>query len=40
MLSHKNLASFAAAEKYNDSTHFNSDDVGLSYLPLPHILQR
>jgi long-subunit acyl-CoA synthetase (AMP-forming) len=40
MLSHKNLTSFAAAENYNDSTLFNSDDLGLSYLPLPHILQR
>jgi long-subunit acyl-CoA synthetase (AMP-forming) len=40
MLSHKNLASFAAAEKFSGTTHFTSDDVGLSYLPLPHILQR
>lgn len=40
MLSHKNLASFAGAEKYNNSTLFTSDDVDLSYLPLPHILQR
>ena len=40
MLSHKNLASFIAAEKFNESTKFCSEDVGLSYLPLPHILQR
>jgi long-chain acyl-CoA synthetase len=40
MLSHKNLASFMAAEKYQSDTKFNSDDVALSYLPLPHILQR
>lgn len=40
MLSHKNLVSFAAAEKFNNSTKFTSEDVGLSYLPLPHILQR
>jgi len=40
MLSHKNLASFIAAEKLNGNTKFSSEDVGLSYLPLPHILQR
>jgi long-subunit acyl-CoA synthetase (AMP-forming) len=40
MLSHKNLVSFTAAEKLNSDTKFCSDDVELSYLPLPHILQR
>ena len=39
MLSHKNLASFIASERYTDC-HFSSSDVTLSYLPLPHILQR
>lgn len=29
-----------AAEKLNGNTKFSSEDVGLSYLPLPHILQR
>lgn len=40
MLSHKNFASFMAAEKFNKDCKFNSDDVALSYLPLPHILER
>jgi long-subunit acyl-CoA synthetase (AMP-forming) len=38
MISHKNLTSFCAAAAYNPDTNFNSTDVGLSYLPLPHIL--
>ena len=38
MISHKNFCSFMAAEKYNSDTCFSSDDVSLSYLPLPHIL--
>ena len=29
-----------AAEKFNKDCKFNSDDVALSYLPLPHILER
>lgn len=40
MISHKNFASFLAAEKLNSSTNFCAEDVVLSYLPLPHILQR
>lgn len=40
MLSHRNFTSFLAGEHFNKDTHFNSDDVVLSYLPLPHILER
>ena len=40
MVSHKNFCSFMGAEKNNNSTNFTSDDVVLSYLPLPHILER
>jgi long-chain acyl-CoA synthetase len=40
MVSQKNFCSFMAAEKCNPDTCFNSDDVVLSYLPLPHILER
>lgn len=40
MISHKNFTSFLAAEKYNGDTKVTEQDVGLSYLPLPHILER
>ena len=40
MLSHKNLTSFLAAQELNKYTKFGTDDVALSYLPLPHILER
>jgi len=40
MISHKNFTSFLAAEKYNHDTNVTEKDVGLSYLPLPHILER
>ena len=40
MISHKNFCSFMAAEKYNSDTCFSPNDVSLSYLPLPHILER
>lgn len=40
MLSHKNFVSFLAAEVRHKDTKFTSDDVVLSYLPLPHILER
>jgi long-chain acyl-CoA synthetase len=40
MISHKNFASFMAAEKLHPDTSFTSSDVVLSYLPLPHILER
>lgn len=40
MLSHKNLTSFLAGQDLNKYTKFGPDDVALSYLPLPHILER
>lgn len=40
MISHRNFTSFLAAEKHNKDTKFCSSDVVLSYLPLPHILER
>lgn len=40
MISHSNFTSFIAAVKLNKDTCFCSDDVILSYLPLPHILER
>lgn len=40
MLSHKNLASFMATVAFNKYTKFSPEDVALSYLPLPHILER
>jgi long-chain acyl-CoA synthetase len=40
MISHKNFASFMAATKTNKDCNFGPDDLGLSYLPLPHILER
>jgi long-chain acyl-CoA synthetase len=40
MISHRNFTSFLAAEKSSKHTKFCSSDVVLSYLPLPHILER
>lgn len=40
MISHGNFISFLAAEKNLKDTKFCSSDVVLSYLPLPHILER
>ena len=40
MISHKNFTSFMAAEKFNGDTCITCEDVSLSYLPLPHILER
>jgi long-chain acyl-CoA synthetase len=40
MMSHKNFVSFMAAERFHKDTKFTSEDVALSYLPLPHILER
>ena len=40
MISHKNMTSFCAAVSLNKDTGFCSTDVALSYLPLPHILER
>ena len=40
MLSHKNFASFMAAQAAAKDTKFGPNDVALSYLPLPHILER
>lgn len=40
MISHKNFTSFCAAVAMNKDTGFCSSDVALSYLPLPHILER
>jgi len=40
MISQQNFASFCAAVANCKDTGFNKNDVGLSYLPLPHILER
>lgn len=40
MLSHNNYCSFLGACAYNKDVHFNETDVVLSYLPLPHVLER
>lgn len=40
MISHGNFVSFIAAEQINKDCKFFEDDVALSYLPLPHILER
>jgi long-chain acyl-CoA synthetase len=40
MISHRNFTSFIAATQANVDARFTSEDVGLSYLPLPHILER
>lgn len=40
MISHRNFCSFLAAEKLNKDTCVNQEDTALSYLPLPHILER
>jgi len=40
MISHGNLVSFIASEQLNKDTKFNQEDVSISYLPLPHILER
>ncbi len=40
MISHKNFMSFIAACQLVKDVNINENDVGLSYLPLPHILER
>lgn len=40
MISHRNFVSFIASERFHKDTHFCESDVALSYLPLPHILER
>jgi long-chain acyl-CoA synthetase len=40
MISHRNFASFVAAVKFHKDARFYETDVALSYLPLPHILER
>jgi long-chain acyl-CoA synthetase len=40
MLSHRNFTSFIAASITNKDCHLSSNDVAISYLPLPHILER
>lgn len=40
MLSHKNFTSFLAALKTNKIAALQTTDVVLSYLPLPHVLER
>ena len=40
MLSHKNFSSFLAAIKFNEVVNFGPNDCCLSYLPLPHVLER
>lgn len=40
MLSHKNFTSLIASLENIPYAKFNETDVVLSYLPLPHILER
>lgn len=40
MLSHRNIASFCAALKYNRDMIIRPGDCYLSYLPLAHVLER
>lgn len=40
MISHKNFVAFCTAQSLNKDTKFSTNDVALSYLPLPHILER
>jgi long-chain acyl-CoA synthetase len=40
MLSHKNVLSFVASLKYESDLLFSNTDTYLSYLPLPHIIER
>lgn len=40
MMSHRNFAAFIGSVLANPDTGFNKNDVVLSYLPLPHILER
>jgi long-chain acyl-CoA synthetase len=40
MISHKNFASFIGSQRLNKDCNFQPTDVALSYLPLPHILER
>ena len=40
MISHSNFTSFLAALESNPHANFTEKDITLSYLPLPHILER
>ena len=40
MLTHANFTALIATLYYNHSIIMNSDDVHLSYLPLPHLFER
>lgn len=40
MVSHGNVLAYLAAQKNNQIGVFTPDDVYLSFLPLPHILER
>jgi long-chain acyl-CoA synthetase len=40
MISHRNFVSFITASKLNKDCNFSPNDVCISYLPLPHILER
>ena len=39
MITHQNLISAVAAAAYTEA-NFNENDVHLSYLPLPHIMEK
>lgn len=39
MITHQNLISAVAAASYTE-TNFNENDVHISYLPLPHIMEK
>lgn len=40
MISHKNILAFVASTTYHNDLNFNSADIYLSYLPLPHLMER
>ena len=40
MLAQRNFCSFLAALVQNKDVKFTSEDIVLSYLPLPHVLER
>jgi len=40
MMSHRNLVSAVAACNSNSTLKINEDDVYVSYLPLPHLMER
>jgi len=40
MISHQNILAFAAGIKRHENLQTSKDDTYISYLPLPHIMER